>query len=117
MISKGLYLIIPVLIFAFKISPAIALFAGLIFAIFAACPYPKENKFLSKYLLQVSVVGLGFSMNAAAAWQVGKDGLIFTIFSVALVLAAGIILGRFFKIDKKLAYLNQWEPPFAGAAP
>ena len=46
-----------------NISPAIALFIGLVYALIFKNPYPKFNKKTSKYLLQASVVGLGFSMN------------------------------------------------------
>ena len=45
------------------VSPAVALFAGLAFALLAGQPFPRFAKKTSKYLLQFSVVGLGFGMN------------------------------------------------------
>ena len=44
--------------------------------------YPKFNKKVSKYLLQYSVVGLGFGMNLQASLASGKEGMEFTIISV-----------------------------------
>ena len=42
-------------------SAPIALFVGLVFAFIFPMPFPKFNKKGSKYLLQASVVGLGYS--------------------------------------------------------
>ena len=40
--------------------------------------HPKFNKKVSKYLLQYSVVGLGFGMNLQASLASGKEGMEFT---------------------------------------
>lgn len=87
------------------ISPAIALFLGLMFAIVFGTPYPKFNKQLSKYLLQASVVGLGFGMNLQKSLQSGADGMLFTVVSVIGVMILGIYLGRWMKINDKASYL------------
>ena len=86
-------------------TPAIALFAGLAFALTAGQPYPKFSKKTSKYLLQFSVVGLGFGMNLYASLQSGKEGMLFTIVSVFAVLALGMWLGKRLLIDRKTSYL------------
>lgn len=87
------------------ISPAIALFLGLMFAIVFGTPFPKFNKKLSKYLLQASVVGLGFGMNLQKSLQSGADGMLFTIVSVIGVMILGVLLGRWMKINDKASYL------------
>ncbi len=87
------------------ISPALALFIGLMFAVFIGVPFPSFNKKASKYLLQISVVGLGFKMNLYESLQAGADGILFTIFSVVAVLFGGIFIGRLFKLDEKVTYL------------
>ncbi|MBD5197338.1 MAG: putative sulfate exporter family transporter [Bacteroidales bacterium] len=87
------------------ISPAIALFLGLMFAITFGIPYPTFNKKLSKYLLQASVVGLGFGMNLQKSLQSGADGMLFTIVSVIGVMVLGILLGKWMKINDKASYL------------
>lgn len=87
------------------ITPAIALFLGLMFAFVFGTPCPKFNKKLSKYLLQASVVGLGFGMNLIDSLKSGADGMLFTVVSVVLVMVAGVFLGRMMKINEKSSYL------------
>ena len=87
------------------ITAPIALFIGLIFAIIFGIPYPTFNKKLSKYLLQASVVGLGFGMNLEKSLQSGAEGMIFTVASVILVMVCGVLLGRVMRINDKTSYL------------
>lgn len=87
------------------VSPAVALFTGLAFALLAGQPFPKFSKKTSKYLLQFSVVGLGFGMNLHESLKTGKDGMIFTIVSVISVLIIGMYLGKKLIMDRKTAYL------------
>lgn len=87
------------------ISAPVALFVGLLFAIIFGIPYPDFNKKLSKYLLQASVVGLGFGMNLEKSLQSGAEGMIFTVASVIVVMVVGVFLGRFMRIDSKTSYL------------
>lgn len=87
------------------VTPPIALFVGLVFALACGIPFPKFNKKLSKYLLQVSVVGLGFGMNLEKSLQSGADGMLFTIVSVVGVMVFGILLGKYMRIDSRTSYL------------
>ena len=64
------------------VTPPVALFLGLIFALTCGQAHPKFNKKTSKYLLQYSVVGLGFGMNLHSALASGKEGMEFTVISV-----------------------------------
>ena len=48
------------------VTPPVALFLGLLFALIFGQPFPAFNKKISKKLLQYSVVGLGFGMNIEA---------------------------------------------------
>lgn len=87
------------------ISPAIALFTGLLFAFFCTMPYAKFNKKSSKYLLQASVVGLGFGMNVTESLKSGSEGMLFTVVSVIGVMAIGVLFGYWMKINRKTSYL------------
>lgn len=87
------------------VSPAVALFAGLAFALLAGQPFPRFAKKTSKYLLQFSVVGLGFGMNLHESLQTGRDGMLFTIVSVFSVLFLGMYLGNRLMMDRKTSYL------------
>ena len=88
-----------------SVSPSISLFAGLIFALFFTMPYPKFNKKASKYLLQASVVGLGFGMSIVKSLQSGSQGMCFTIVSVFSVMVFGVLIGYWLHIERKTSYL------------
>ena len=61
--------------FSAWVTPPLALFLGLAFALVCGLAHPKFNKKTSKYLLQYSVVGLGFGMNLHSALASGKEGM------------------------------------------
>ncbi|MCQ2106185.1 MAG: putative sulfate exporter family transporter, partial [Fibrobacter sp.] len=83
-----------------------ALLAGIVYAfIFGGPAFPKFAKKTQKYLLQGCVVGLGFGMNLQAALASGKDGMMFTIVSVASVMILGFVAGKLIKVDSKTSYL------------
>ena len=88
------------------ITPPVALFLGLAFALLCGQAHPKFNKKVSKYLLQYSVVGLGFGMNVEASLASGKEGMEFTIISVVGTLIVGWFIGRkLLKFDRDTSYL------------
>ena len=104
---KNLKKIIFLLLLAVSVfvSPAVALFAGIVLALFVGNPYGALSKKVSKYLLQAAVVGLGFGMNLHESLAAGKDGIIFTIVSVTGVMVIGYSIGRMMGILPKLSYL------------
>ncbi len=87
------------------ISPAVALFLGLVFALLCTMPNPKFNKKASKYLLQASVVGLGFGMSIEKSLESGSQGMMFTIVSVVGVMVAGVLIGYWLHLERKTSYL------------
>ncbi len=92
--------------FGQAVTPAVALFLGLAYAlVIGDCPYPKFNKKTSKYLLQVSVVGLGFGMNLYESLKSGSEGMAFTIVSVIGVMLIGVGLGYAMHLNRKTSYL------------
>lgn len=92
--------------FSTWVTPPLALFLGLAFALTCGQAHPKFNKKTSKYLLQYSVVGLGFGMNLHSALASGKEGMEFTIVSVIGTLILGWFIGRkFLKVDRSTSYL------------
>ena len=88
------------------VTPPLALFLGLAFALICGQAHPKFNKKVSKYLLQYSVVGLGFGMNLQASLASGKEGMEFTVISVVGTMLIGWFIGRkFLKVDRDTSYL------------
>lgn len=99
------YLLLAFICLTPWISPPIALFLGLAFALTLGSPFPVFNKKASKYLLQIAVIGLGFGMNLHESLKAGTDGILFTIISVVSVIIIGILVGKFYKVDKVTSYL------------
>ena len=92
--------------FSSWVTPPIALFLGLAFALLCGQAYPKFNKKVSKKLLQYSVVGLGFGMNLHASLASGKEGMMFTIISVIGTMIIGMFIGRkILKVNRDTSYL------------
>ena len=92
--------------FSSWVTPPVALFLGLVFALLCGQAYPKFNKKVSKKLLQYSVVGLGFGMNLHASLASGKEGMMFTIISVIGTMIIGMFIGRkMLKVNRDTSYL------------
>ncbi|KFF15114.1 YeiH family protein [Flavobacterium hydatis] len=87
------------------ISPPIALLLGLLVANLSGNPFLDFNHKAITILLQFSVVGLGFGMNATSALSAGKEGLVLTIASIFSTIILGTFLGKWFRIDKKTSHL------------
>ncbi len=88
------------------VTPPVALFTGLVFALLCGQAYPKFNKKVSKKLLQYSVIGLGFGMNLHASLASGKEGMLFTIISVIGTMIIGMFIGmKLLKVNRDTSYL------------
>ncbi|WP_394346070.1 YeiH family protein [Flavobacterium ranwuense] len=87
------------------VSPPIALVLGLIVANLFGHPFLELNHKATNYLLQFSVVGLGFGMNVHSAVSAGKEGFLFTVISIFSTIVLGTFLGKWFKTDKKTSHL------------
>ena len=103
--NKILFIVLLLVTLLPQVTPAIALFMGLALALVAGQAYPKLAKKTSKYLLQASVVGLGFGMNLHESLASGKEGMLFTIVSVVVVMVIGFFVGKWLRVDRKTAYL------------
>lgn len=93
-------------VFSSWVTPPVALFLGLTFALLCGQAYPTFNKKVSKKLLQYSVVGLGFGMNLHASIASGKEGMMFTIISVIGTMLIGMFIGwKVLKVNRDTSYL------------
>jgi len=86
-------------------SPPIALALGLVMAFTIGHPYKKYNGKVTKYLLQISVVGLGFGLNFGEVIKAGKTGVMFTVVSIFGTLAAGYIIGKLLNVTRNTSHL------------
>ncbi|MHB8260261.1 MAG: YeiH family protein [Bacteroidia bacterium] len=87
------------------IDPPLALLLGFALSLTVGHPCMHLNHKVTNWLLKTSVVGLGFGMNLHQALQAGKEGLVFTVFSIGITLLAGWLLGKWLKTDAKTSYL------------
>ncbi|TDW51503.1 putative integral membrane protein (TIGR00698 family) [Flavobacterium sp. 270] len=100
------FFVVVILLCVFSIiSPPIALLLGVIIVNVFGNPFLAFNHKAITFLLQFSVVGLGFGMNAASAVSAGKEGFALTIFSIFSTLIFGTLLGKWFQTDKKTSHL------------
>lgn len=102
-VSKLLIPLIGILcLFPFT-SPALALIAGVLIAIFLENPYPTKN--YTHKLLTWSVIGLGAGMNLETVAHVGMQGIGYTIVSIGAVFLLGALLQKLFKVDEESGLL------------
>lgn len=83
----------------------LALLLGFAVALCGAHPFPTLHRQWAHYLLQISVVGLGFGLNVHSAVQAGRSGLLLTVASISIALSFGIWLGARLHIGRKATYL------------
>jgi uncharacterized integral membrane protein (TIGR00698 family) len=87
------------------VSPPLALALGLVFGLTLPHPYGREAKAISKYLLQGSVVGLGFGMNLHQVVQAGRSGFVYTMLGISFAMLVGMGLGALFSVQPVPAFL------------
>lgn len=102
--SFPFYLLLAV-VFLSGISPGLSLLCGLFVGLFFIQPNPKKTRSITKYLLQVSIVGFGFGMNLFKVAQAGTNGFFYTVISLVLAMTLGYLLGRWMRLDTKISYL------------
>lgn len=100
---RWLYPVIICCCFLPLMSPAIALFVGLVLSL-VGIKHENIHQYTSK-ILQASIVLMGFGMNLSAAISASKTGFLATVISVTTVMILGIFLGKLFKVEKNIALL------------
>lgn len=87
------------------ISPAIALLLGIVVTHFFGNPMAIYSPKIVQWLLQISVVGLGFGMQLKHVVTAGSASFGITVISIASTLLLGSFLGKWFKTDFKTSHL------------
>ena len=103
--SKSIFFLALILAATGLISPPLALLGGLIYGFAAVHPFHVESKRLAKFLLQASVVALGFGMNLHQVLQAGRSGFLYTAVSITAVMLLGLGFGWMLHVGKKSAFL------------
>ncbi|MGD0307549.1 MAG: hypothetical protein ABSC71_22220 [Candidatus Acidiferrales bacterium] len=108
MIPQILFVAGFVLCWTGLISPPIALALGLLFGFAFKHPFPTQTRVVTKYLLQGSVVGLGFGMNLHEVLVAGRSGFVYT--------ALGMSRGAADSFTRRWASRLRWGWGFASDA-
>lgn len=105
MIPKAAFLVGLAIAASGLVSPPVALALGLVFGFAFPHPFDKSAKKLSRYLLQASVVGLGFGMDLHDVLRAGRSGFVYTVIGISFTMLAGMALGGMLKMQRVPAFL------------
>lgn len=97
-LAKAIFLIGLAICLVPLTPPWAALILGIAIALALGNPFPKESKNVSKVLLQVCVVLLGFSMDLNTVLKAGSQGILFALASIIGVFLLGWALQRALKL-------------------
>jgi uncharacterized integral membrane protein (TIGR00698 family) len=87
------------------VSPPLALALGLCYGLAFQNPEQIGGKDLTKFLLQASVVCLGFGMNLKEVVHAGRSGLIYTAIGITFSMALGLTLGKLLQVSENSSLL------------
>ena len=103
--TKTVFFLLLILSATGFISPPIALLAGITFGLSLEHPYASDSRALAKFLLQASVVALGFGMNLHEVLKAGRSGFLYTALGIGFALAAGFLIGKLVSVRGTTSYL------------
>ena len=105
LVSKSILFVGLILAVSGLISPPVALLGGLIYGFSVAHPFPAASKRLAKFLLQASIVALGFGMNLHELLRAGRSGFFYTAISITASMLLGLALGYLIHVGRKSSFL------------
>ncbi|MDE3149102.1 MAG: putative sulfate exporter family transporter [Acidobacteriota bacterium] len=103
--SRNAFFIGLILAASGLVSPPVALAGGLIYGFCCVHPFHLAARQLSKFLLQASVVGLGFGMDLQQVLHAGRSGFVYTAASITFAMLLGLGLGKLFKVKRRISFL------------
>lgn len=103
--NKKLFFVGLILAASGLVSPSLALLGGLVYGLAIAHPFHVESKSLARFLLQASVVALGFGMNLHEVVRAGRSGFFYTALSITAAMLLGLGLGYLMHVGKKASFL------------
>jgi uncharacterized integral membrane protein (TIGR00698 family) len=86
-------------------TPVLGLCAGVVVALTTGNPWPQRTKTASTWILQTSVVLLGFSMDLFSIARAGRDGAVAAIVGITLTLLLGRAVGRLLRVPETTSWL------------
>ena len=87
------------------IGGPLALLLGFVYRNLVGGYEPKNGPKLTKWLLQIAVIGLGFCINVTQAATAGTNSLLLIMCSVIMVLGLGLLIARWIGLERNLSFL------------
>ena len=97
-------------------SPAIALAGGMFFSLSLGNPWPGKTPRAGKYLLQYSVIGLGFGVAALDIWNTGRLAVVYTLIGIFLTVLIGQGIGRLLGTNPQTSSLISFGTAICGGS-
>lgn len=98
------------------VSSPVAMVSGFLFSFIFGNPLPKPTSKISKSLLKLSVVGLGFGVNFVEVVEVGKNSILLTFITISATIGLGLLLGRILQIPKNTCLLLSFGTAICGGS-
>ena len=98
------------------IDASYALLLGIIISLTLGNPWPKQTAKVSKKLLQLAVVGLGFGLSLGEVWTTGRESIVYTFVGICFTLTVGMLLGRLLKVDGQTSALVSFGTAICGGS-
>jgi uncharacterized integral membrane protein (TIGR00698 family) len=105
MLSRIIFILCLLVSASGFVSPPVALTMGIVFGLALKHPYERTSRWLSKFLLQASVVGLGFGMNLHQVVHAGRSGFVYTMLGIAFAMLVGMGVGALLRVQRVPAFL------------
>jgi uncharacterized integral membrane protein (TIGR00698 family) len=103
--ARSVFLIAMIWAMSPAASPSTALASGLIFGLTFVHPFRSRAQVLSRVLLQICVVALGFEMSLREVVRVGLSGFVYTALGISFSMVVGLLLGKILDVDPTNSFL------------
>src|SRR5512135_1172465 len=115
-LRKGIFFLLLAAALLPFVSTGAGLAMGIAFSFLVGNPWPEKTGRFSRDLLKISVVGLGFGMQLAEVWRVGRSSLVYTFVGSFGTIAACMLLGRALKMRGTTANLVSFGTAICGGS-
>ncbi len=99
-----------------KLNATIAFILGIFYSLCCGNHLQNITERWSKRFLAWSIIGLGFSMNLIAIYEISRAGIVFTILGILLAIILGYYLGKLFNLNKEQTSLVSFGTAICGGS-
>jgi uncharacterized integral membrane protein (TIGR00698 family) len=99
-----------------QIDTVLALASGIAFSMLFSNPFPSKTSKLSKILLQLSVVGLGFGISIHQVLLEGRQSIVYTIVGITFTILIGSLIGKLLKVNSNISQLISFGTAICGGS-